>query len=203
MAEQQKHPADETLETPVTEDSAAQSAEAEAQAADSASDSPEADAAELPDAATLAADLEKASAEAEALRDQMLRIQAEAQNVRRRAEQDVEKAHKFGVEKFANEMLPIVDSLERAIEACGDDEANKAIREGVEMTLGMLLSGLGKFNVEPVDPQGETFDPALHQAMSMVQVPDAAPNTVVTVVQKGYTLSGRLLRPAMVMVAKG
>jgi len=200
MAEQQKHPADETLETPVTEDSAAQNAEAEAQAADNASDATDV---ELQDAAALAADLEKATAEVEALRDQMLRIQAEAQNVRRRAEQDVEKAHKFGVEKFASEMLPIVDSLERAVEACGGDDANKAIREGVEMTLNMLMSGLGKFSVEQVDPQGEIFDPALHQAMSMVEVPDTAANTVVAVVQKGYTLSGRLLRPAMVMVAKG
>jgi len=200
MAEQQKHPADETLETPVTEDSAAQNAEAEAQATDNASDATDV---ELQDAAALAADLEKATAEVEALRDQMLRIQAEAQNVRRRAEQDVEKAHKFGVEKFASEMLPIVDSLERAVEACGGDDANKAIREGVEMTLNMLMSSLGKFSVEQVDPQGEIFDPALHQAMSMVEVPDTAANTVVAVVQKGYTLSGRLLRPAMVMVAKG
>jgi molecular chaperone GrpE len=137
------------------------------------------------------------------LRDQLLRTQADFLNVRRRAEQDVEKAHKFGVEKFAGEMLPVVDSLERAIEACGaEDAATQAIREGVELTLGMLVSGLTKFKIEPVDPQGETFDPALHQAMSLVDAPDAAPNTVVAVVQKGYTLNGRLLRPAMVMVSK-
>jgi molecular chaperone GrpE len=97
----------------------------------------------------------------------------------------------------------VVDSLERAIEACGaEDAATRAIREGVELTLGMLVSGLTKFKIEPVDPQGETFDPALHQAMSLVDAPDAAPNTVVAVVQKGYTLNGRLLRPAMVMVSK-
>lgn len=154
------------------------------------------------DADKLAADLAAAVAEVEALKDQMLRVQADAQNVRRRAEQDVEKAHKFGVEKFANEMLPIVDSLERAIEAFGDDEAVKPMKEGVEMTMNMFLSGLAKFQMEQVNPMGEAFDPALHQAMSMVESPDAKPNTVIAVMQKGYTLHGRLVRPAMVVVAK-
>jgi molecular chaperone GrpE len=133
----------------------------------------------------------------------MLRIQAHPQNVLRRAEQDVEKAHKFGVEKFANEMLPIMDSLERAIEAFGDDEALASMREGVEMTMNMFLSGLEKFKMEQVNPLGEAFDPALHQAMSMVEAADAAPNSVIAVMQKGYTLHGRLVRPAMVVVAKG
>ncbi|WP_415882583.1 nucleotide exchange factor GrpE [Neptuniibacter sp. QD34_54] len=154
------------------------------------------------DADKLAADLAAAIAEVETLKDQMLRVQADAQNVRRRAEQDVEKAHKFGVEKFANEMLPIVDSLERAIEVFGDDEAVKPMKEGVEMTMNMFLSGLAKFQMEQVNPQGEAFDPALHQAMSMVESPDAKPNTVIAVMQKGYTLHGRLVRPAMVVVAK-
>ncbi|MFY0676531.1 MAG: nucleotide exchange factor GrpE [Neptuniibacter sp.] len=155
------------------------------------------------DAEKLAQDLSSAMAEIESLKDQMLRIQAEAQNIRRRAEQDVEKAHKFGVEKFANEMLPIVDSLERAIETFGDDEALKPMREGVEMTMNMFLSGLEKFKMEQVNPKGEMFDPALHQAMSMIPVPDTAANTVVEVMQKGYMLHGRLVRPAMVIVAKG
>ncbi|MGH1460682.1 MAG: nucleotide exchange factor GrpE [Neptuniibacter sp.] len=155
------------------------------------------------DADKLAADLAAATAEVESLKDQMLRIQAEAQNVRRRAEQDVEKAHKFGLEKFANEMLPIVDSLERAVETFGDDETLKPMREGVEMTMNMFVSGLAKFKMEQVNPKGETFDPALHQAMSMIPVPDVAANTVVEVMQKGYTLHGRLVRPAMVIVAKG
>ncbi|MAY00608.1 MAG: nucleotide exchange factor GrpE [Oceanospirillaceae bacterium] len=138
------------------------------------------------------------------LKEQMLRTQAEMQNVRRRAEADVEKAHKFGVEKFANEMLTVVDNLERALAAAaGDDEATKAIREGVEMTLSGLVAGLSKFKVEAVDPQGETFNPELHQAMSMIENPDVDPNTVIAVMQKGYTLQGRLLRPAMVMVSKG
>lgn len=147
--------------------------------------------------------LEAAQQENADLKDQMLRVQAEMQNVRRRAEMDVEKAHKFGVEKFANEMLSVVDNLERALAAAGDDEATKGIREGVEMTLSGFNSGLGKFKIETVDPMGDTFNPELHQAMSMVENADVAPNTVIAVMQKGYTLQGRLLRPAMVMVSKG
>ncbi|MET4161971.1 molecular chaperone GrpE [Marinobacterium sp. MBR-111] len=152
--------------------------------------------------------LEESRAEVEALKKELVelkpRAQAEIQNIRRRAEQDVEKAHKFGLEKFATELLPVVDSLERAIEASqGDEEKVKAIREGVEMTLGLFLSSLEKFNVEQLNPQGEVFNPEHHQAMSMVPAEGVEPNTVVTVVQKGYLLNGRLVRPAMVMVAKG
>ena len=158
---------------------------------------------DLPDAEKISADLDAALKEVDVLKDQLLRAQADVQNARRRAEQDVEKAHKFGLEKFANEMLPIIDNLERALESMGEDEALKATREGIEMTLNMFASGLAKFQVEVVNPVGETFDPALHQAMSMVPMPDTEPNSVVTVVQKGYTLHGRLIRPAMVMVAKG
>jgi len=142
--------------------------------------------------------------EANTLKDQAMRAQAEVQNVRRRAEQDVEKAHKFALEKFANEMLQIVDNLERALEASDEnDEQVKSLREGVEMTLNMFVSGLAKFQIEQVNPQGEAFNPELHQAMSMVEGGEGvAANTVVAVMQKGYTLHGRLLRPAMVMVAK-
>jgi molecular chaperone GrpE len=164
--------------------------------------------AEALDAEALQAQLEQAQAEIADLQKQLAelqpRAQAEIQNVRRRAEQDVEKARKFALEKFTGELLPVVDSLERAIDACqADDEATKALREGVEMTLKLLLDGMGKFNVEPIDPQGEAFNPEHHQAMSMVEDPNAAPNTVVAVMQKGYLLNGRLVRPAMVMVAKG
>ena len=147
--------------------------------------------------------LEAAQQEIADLKDQMLRVQAEMQNVRRRAEADVEKAHKFGVEKFANEMLSVADNLDRALAAAGDDEATKPLREGVEMTLTCFAAGLAKFKVETVDPMGETFNPELHQAMSMIESAEAAPNTVIAVMQKGYTLQGRLLRPAMVMVSKG
>lgn len=136
-------------------------------------------------------------------REQALRAQAEMQNVRRRAEIDVEKAHKFALEKFVRELLPIVDSLEKTVEnTAGDSELLVRIREGVEMTLSMMLSSLGKFNVEQIDPMGEPFDPQLHEAMSMVPSADVEPNTVVGVMQKGYTLNGRLVRPAMVMISK-
>jgi len=153
--------------------------------------------------------LEESRTEVEALKKELdelrPRAQAEIQNIRRRAEQDVEKAHKFGLEKFATELLPVVDSLERAIEASqGEDERIKALREGVEMTLRMFLGSMEKFNVVQVNPQqGEAFNPEHHQAMSMVPAEGVDPNTVVAVVQKGYLLNGRLVRPAMVMVAKG
>lgn len=139
-----------------------------------------------------------------AARDAALRAQADAQNVKRRAEQDVEKARKFALERFSGELLPVVDNLERALEStAGDDEALRPIAEGVELTLKSFLDVLGKNNIEVVDPQGEPFDPNLHQAMSMVENPEVEPNTVVAVMQKGYTLNGRLIRPAMVMVSKG
>lgn len=147
--------------------------------------------------------LQQAQAEVAEVKEQMLRLQAEMQNVRRRAELDVEKAHKFGLEKFANEMLSVADNLERAIAAAGDDEIIKPLLDGVQMTLDGFLAGLAKFQIEVVNPEGESFNPELHQAMSMVEHPDAAPNSVIAVMQKGYTISGRLLRPAMVMVSKG
>lgn len=136
-------------------------------------------------------------------RDSALRAQAEAQNAKRRAEQDVEKARKYALERFASELLPVVDNLERALEsASGDDEVIKPIAEGVELTLKSFQNALQKFNIEAVNPQGEPFDPQLHQAMSQVEDPDVEPNTVIAVMQKGYTLNGRLVRPAMVMVSK-
>jgi molecular chaperone GrpE len=140
-------------------------------------------------------------------RDAALRAQADAQNVMRRAEQDVEKARKFALERFCNELLPVVDNLERALEATvggivGNNDVVRPIAEGVELTLKSFLDALKKFNIEAVDPQGEPFDPQLHQAMSLVENPDVEPNTVIAVMQKGYTLNGRLVRPAMVMVSK-
>ncbi len=135
-------------------------------------------------------------------RDAALRAQADAINVQRRAEQDVEKARKFALERFVNELLPVVDNMERALEASGDDEAAKAITEGVELTLKTLVDVLHKNGVETLDPMGEPFDPQVAQAMSMVENPDVEPNTVIAVMQKGYRLNGRLVRPAMVMVSK-
>ena len=136
-------------------------------------------------------------------RDTVLRTKADAQNVTRRAEQDVEKARKFALERFCSELLPVVDNLERALEAAaGDNDIVKPIAEGVELTLKSLQEVLKKFHIETLDPQGEPFDPQLHQAMSMVENGDVEPNTVIAVMQKGYTLNGRLVRPAMVMVSK-
>ena len=165
----------------------------------------EQEAADAPEAAEVAGDDALAAAQAEIaeLKDQMLRVQAEMQNVRRRSDQEVDKARKFAVEKFANEMVTVVDNLERGLAAAPEEEATQAIREGVEMTLQGFNSTLAKFNVEAVDPQGEAFNPELHQAMSMQENADFPPNTVMAVMQKGYTLHGRLLRPAMVMVSKG
>lgn len=137
-------------------------------------------------------------------REQALRAQAEMQNSRRRAEQDVEKAHRYALEKFAGELLPIVDNLERAIQSSqGDTEHLLAVREGVEMTLDLFVKTLEKFNVGTVHPVGEDFNPDLHQAVTMIPHPEMDANKVVDVMMKGYTLNGRLLRPAMVVVSKG
>lgn len=136
-------------------------------------------------------------------KDSVVRAKAEVDNIRRRAAQDVEKARKFALEKFAGEMLTTVDNLERALQSIDkNDESNNAIIEGVELTLQGLITSLDKFGVKAVDPQDQPFNPDLHQAMSMQEVPDVAPNTVIAVMQKGYELNGRLIRPAMVMVSK-
>ncbi|MEH6814515.1 MAG: nucleotide exchange factor GrpE [Motiliproteus sp.] len=151
----------------------------------------------------LRVDLDNVQAALTEAKEQVLRAKADAQNVRRRAEQDVEKAHKFALDRFTSELLPVVDSLERAIDSAQTEEAGvEAIRHGVDMTLGMMMAVLKKFNVEPVSPEGEPFDPQLHQAMSMVENADVEPSTVLHVMQKGYLLNGRLVRPAMVMVSK-
>jgi molecular chaperone GrpE len=153
-----------------------------------------------PDPENVVARLEE---ELTAARDAALRAQADAQNVLRRAEQDVEKARKFALERFCSELLPVVDNLERALETTvGDNEIVKPIAEGVQLTLKSFQDALKKFHIEAVDPAGEPFDPQLHQAMSLVENNDVEPNTVIAVMQKGYTLHGRLVRPAMVMVSK-
>jgi molecular chaperone GrpE len=150
----------------------------------------------------------QASAEAESaekvaeLKEEVLRAQAETQNVRRRAESDVEKAHKFSTEKFARELLNVVDNLDRAMAMSPDDEVVKPFLEGIEMTHKSFIDTLKKFSVEQINPEGHPFDPEMHQAISMVEAPDSEPNTVLNVVQKGYTNHGRLLRPAMVVVSK-
>ncbi len=151
------------------------------------------------------AELESYISEADAReKDIQLRAQAEIQNIRRRAEQDVEKAHKFALEKFSKELLTVVDNLERGLAALDNavtDEKTQALVDGVEMTHKEFISTLAKFGVEAVGAVGEVFNPELHQAISMQPVEGIDANHISTVLQKGYTLQGRVLRPAMVIVA--
>src|SRR3546814_19814066 len=123
-------------------------------------------------------------------------VAAELQNIRRRAEQDVEKAHKFALEKFAGDLLAVADSLERGLElSSADDEAVKPMREGVELTLKLLQDTLARHQLEQLDPHGEPFNPEHHQAMAMEESTHVEPGRVLKVFQKGYLLNGRLLRP--------
>ena len=155
------------------------------------------------DAENLQQQLAAALTMAQQEKERSLRTAAEMENLRRRAAMDVEKAHKFALEKFAGELLPVIDSLERALEMSDrENELLKPTLEGVELTLRSMLNAVGKFGVLPIDPLGESFDPNRHQAMSMVENPNVAPNTVLAVMQKGYELNGRVIRPAMVMLAK-
>jgi molecular chaperone GrpE len=151
---------------------------------------------------SLEATIEQLEADLGEAKEAALRAQADAINVQRRAEAEVDKARKFALERFVGEMLPVADNLERALAAAGEGDADKAIIEGVELTLKSLVDALRKNGVESIDPMGEPFDPQTAQAMSMVENPDVEPNTVIAVMQKGYSLNGRLVRPAMVMVSK-
>ena len=136
--------------------------------------------------------------------DDLLRVQAEMQNLRRRSEQDIEKAHKYSQEKFSTELLSVMDNLERALAAAAnhEDDTVKAIYEGVDLTLKSFTDCFNRFHIEAVDPMGEPFDPQLHQAMTIIENGEVEPNTVIEVMQKGYTLHGRVIRPAMVVVSK-
>jgi molecular chaperone GrpE len=161
------------------------------------------DSVEALDHAELSALLEDARGKADEHWDQCLRLQADLDNLRKRAERDVASAHKFALERFATELLPVRDSLEMGLAAFSTEGADpEKLREGVELTLQMLTSAMGKFEIREVNPDGERFNPDFHQAMSMQERDDVDPNTVVTVVQKGYLLNERLLRPAMVIVSK-
>ena len=151
----------------------------------------------------LEAELKEARDEAAAHLDELLRARAEMDNLRKRAERDVENAHKFGLERFMGELLPIKDSIELGLNAADDTEVDaEKLREGLELTLKLFDTATGKFGLREVNPVGEKFDPEYHQAMSTQEVAGKAPDTVVTVVQKGYLLNDRLLRPAMVIVAR-
>ena len=148
-------------------------------------------------------ELAAAQEEIARLKDQMVREQAETQNIRRRLQRDVENARKFALEKFIDELLPVVDNLERAIVAIDADvDAHKPVLEGVELTLKSFMDVLGKFNVQQLNPVGEPFDPQQHEALTMVPNPNMEPNSVMDVMQKGYTLNDRLIRAAKVVVSK-
>jgi molecular chaperone GrpE len=148
--------------------------------------------------------LEDARTKADEHWNQLLLAKAETENVRRRAKQDTENAHKFALEKFALELLPVKDSLEMGLAAAEstDDKVLANLKEGTALTLKMLTSAMEKFGIEALNHMGDSFDPALHQAMTLQESADFKPNTVMAVMQKGYLLNDRLIRPAMVVVSK-
>ena len=148
----------------------------------------------------LEARLAEATAEAGKLRDEWLRAKAETENVRRRGQEDVTKAHRFGLESFSSALLPVKDSLDAALAV--ENASIESFKEGVEITAKQLDGVFEKFSIRAIDPQGEKFDPHQHQAIGQLES-DAEPNTVVSVLQKGYLLHDRVLRPALVMVSKG
>lgn len=151
----------------------------------------------------LAALLEEARHRADDNWNQLLRARAEIENLRRRHVAELEKAHKFALDGFVRELLPVRDSLELGQVAARDDMADlEKLREGTELTLKLLVDAMAKFGVEAVDPEGEPFNPEYHQAMSTQPREDVAPNTVVAVIQRGYLLNGRLARPALVVVSQ-
>jgi len=151
----------------------------------------------------LAAKLAEAEAKAQENWDQLLRTKAEMDNLRRRTERELENAHKYALERFAQELLAVRDSLEMGLAAAQAENADVAsLAEGTELTFKMLVSAMDKFAIKEVNPLDEPFNPEHHQAISMLEAPDKAPNTVVNVMQKGFTLNDRLIRPAMVVVSK-
>jgi molecular chaperone GrpE len=153
--------------------------------------------------AELAGLLEDARAKADEHWNELLRTRAEIENMRRRMQRDIENAHKYGLEKFIQALLPVLDSMELGLAAAdGEGEQLEKIREGMSLTFKMFADEMEKVGVARLDPQGEPFNPEFHQAMTMVESPDVAPNTVIDVMQKGYLLNERLVRPAMVVVSK-
>ncbi|PSW02549.1 nucleotide exchange factor GrpE [Photobacterium lipolyticum] len=153
--------------------------------------------------AELEAALLTSEAKSKEAQDAALRARAEGENVRRRSELEIDKARKFALSKFAEELLPVIDNMERAIDmADKNDDAIKSMIEGVELTLKTMIDTVGKFGLKQINPEGEAFNPEYHQAMALQESAEHAPNTVMLVMQKGYELNGRVVRPAMVMVSK-
>ena len=136
------------------------------------------------------------------LKDQLLRSTAEFENLKRRTVRDVENAHKFGTEKLISDLFPVIDSLEKAIETAQDVEGAEAIAEGVELSLKLFMDSLSRNGLSTVDPLGMPFDPSLHEALAVVPNENAEPNSVMEVIQKGFTLNERLVRAAKVVVVK-
>lgn len=134
--------------------------------------------------------------------DQLMRARAEMENIHRRSERELANAHKYALEKFAVELLPVIDSMEMGVAAAMDENADVSkLREGTEMTLKMFETAIEKFGIKSVHPHGEAFNPEHHQAMTMIDSPEHKPNTIIDVMQKGYLLNERLVRPAMVVVS--
>lgn len=193
IPETERAEVDESSVTNQAEDLAENAAEDVSAAAEEAGDQPE----------SAEARIEALQEELSKTKDEALRTLAEAQNIRRRSEKDVENARKFALEKFAGELLGVADNLERALDTADlSSEVVKPLAEGIELTQKSLVDILAKYNIVQLNPLGEPFDPQFHQAMSMVENPDVEPNTVTLVMQKGYVINERLLRPAMVMVSK-
>lgn len=183
----------EVLETPDQDDQAAEQEVTEDTADTEVTDT----------MAKLEQKLADAEAKAQENWDKAVRAQAELENVRRRAQRDLENAHKYALEKFLHDLLPIQDSMEMGLAAAQDESADVAkLREGSELILKMFADLMDKNGIEAIDPEGHPFDPEHHQAMTMLESPDHEPNTVVSVMQKGYKLNDRLVRPAMVAVSK-
>lgn len=153
--------------------------------------------------AELEAALLTSEAKVQEQQESVLRARADVENMRRRTEQEIDKARKFALSKFAEELLPVIDNMERAIEMADKNEAAvQAMIEGVELTLKTMMDTVEKFGLKQINPEGEAFNPELHQAMSIQESAEHEPNTVMLVMQKGYELNGRVVRPAMVMVSK-
>ncbi|MGF1754572.1 nucleotide exchange factor GrpE [Vibrio makurazakiensis] len=164
---------------------------------------PEGDLVDEGQVAMLEAALLASEAKVKEQQDSVLRAKAEVENMRRRSEQEVDKARKYALNKFAEGLLPVIDNLERAIQAADtESEAVKPLLEGVELTHKTFVDTVAKFGLKEINPEGEVFNPEYHQAMSIQESPDHETNTVMFVMQKGYELNGRVVRPAMVMVAK-
>lgn len=192
------------------DDSSAELDGSEANAAGAANEAPAGDEAGTQEVSieSLTAALLAAETAAVAAKDQALRAMAEGENVKRRAAKDVENAHKFALDKFVADLLPVVDSLDKAVDAAATlaadaaDGTADAFSEGVALSLKLAVDTLKKHGVEQLNPLGEPFNPQQHEAMAMVPNPDAEPNSVMDVMQPGYELNGRLVRAAMVVVAK-